>query len=73
MPKTHNKNEFSNGFTGKSNGLHWYFNGNHWNFCDGFYWASIVFFSREVSRLIFFFKTGYNFLKPVIKKENGLI
>ncbi len=31
----------------KANGLKWYFNGNHWNFCDGFYWASIVFFSRE--------------------------
>ncbi len=26
----------------KANGSYWYFNGNHWNFCDGFYWASIV-------------------------------
>ncbi len=35
-----------------ANGLYWYFNGNHWNFCDGFYWASIVlFFLAGVSAL----------------------
>ncbi len=32
----------------KANGSYWYFNGNHLNFCDGFYWASIVFISRDI-------------------------
>ncbi len=56
MPKTHYKKEFCNGFTGKKlivyNGI---LNGNHWNFCYGFYWASIVFFSRDLTS---FFSTG---------------
>jgi len=36
--------DFCNGFTGKSQWFIMYFNGNHWNFCDDFYWASVVVF-----------------------------
>ncbi len=44
MPKTHyKKRNFVMVLLEKANGLSWYFNRNHWDFCDGFYWASIVF------------------------------
>ncbi len=37
-----------------------YFNGNHYNFCDCFYWASVVvFYNRDVHEgCIFLIKKG---------------
>ncbi len=29
-----------------------YFNGNHWNFCDGFYWASILFLAGWTPKVV---------------------
>ncbi len=47
MPKKHiTKSNFVMILLEKANGLYWYFNVNHCHFCDAFYWASIVFFSR---------------------------